>query len=326
MSLRWQLMAATGPRTANRDDLQPDWWKWTHLFQFNPFAFRWPGSKLRGYDLSVGGFTHTAVQYSRVPKFGGGTIHGWYFTSLAGAFAFIGAVAKWSRILRAGTFTFSGILARAKLSIKTLAGIFTFSGLVTKYSQVKRAGILAAIGTAKKYSQVKRTGIFAFVGVVKKSTQVLRVGVLAFSGIAKKYTRIFYTGVLVLSGFIGRAKFSVKALVGALAFAGSVIGIKITAYAIAVGGVLAFSGTVGKLTRKIFQGALDFADYLIYLFTGLPQSYLNLITPADERIFIDGRAATVFALATAAEDAVELQTPAIEAIYLQCPPIGGPAW
>jgi hypothetical protein len=215
----------------------------------------------------------------------------------AGVLVFSGIAKKWSRILRAGISTFSGVLARAKLSIKALAGAFAFSGLVAKYSQVRRAGTFGMIGTARKYSQVRRLGILALAGVAKKSTQVLRAGVLAFSGIAKKNPRILRAGVLALSGFVGHAKFSIKALAGALAFAGSAIGIKITAYAVAVGGVLAFSGTVGKFTRKIFQGILAFVGYLQSIFRGIPK----------EQIY-------GFSLATAAIEGKSLATPAITGI------------
>jgi hypothetical protein len=173
---------------------------------------------------------------------------------------------------------------------------------------------------------VRRTGGFGFTGLARKTTQVARAGILAFSGAASKYARVLRSGALAFSGLVGRAKLSVKALAGVLDFAGSVAGLKIAAFLVAVGGVLSFSGSAGKFTKKLFQGALDFGGYLLHLFTGFPPSTVSLVTPAEERIAIDGRAVAAFALATTAEDSPEYLTPAEEAVYLQCQPTGGPIW
>jgi len=198
-------------------------------------------------------------------------------TSISGVLSSSGALVKQAGKALAGTLSFSGLLESVKTVLKDLAGALSFDGSLTRQGQKVLggaltssgallrdarkilAGTLTSGGTLAKQTAKSFSGVLSPSGVLAASKVALKAleGALSFAGDLTRQGQKALTGGLSPSGAITRQVG--KALFGALSPGGSLS--RMAGKGLA--GVLAFSGAVSREIRKVISGALSFLGTLV---------------------------------------------------------------
>ena len=184
--------------------------------------------------------------------------------AVAGALTFAGAMLRKAQAKRAGALTSTGAMARKTKTSK--AGVLEMSGALGTLKSVTKAlaGAISfagsTVGKAKKSLSGTLTSAATLVGKAKKSL----TGALTSAATLTKKSAKPLAGVLTSSGALGTIKTFVKAVAGAIEFAGSLATEFIQGLIKqAVGGAIEFAGTVAKKTKTTLSAALEFAGAIL---------------------------------------------------------------